>query len=332
MRAVVITRYGGPEVMEVQERDDPRPSPGEVRIEVAASGITFSDVLARVGLYSAAPKTPCVVGYEVAGTIAELGEGVEGLSLGQRVMAGTEFGGHASQAVARANNVVALPEELTFAQGAAVPVNYATAWAALSVYGNLQHGERVLIHAAAGGVGISATQVAKHRGAEIYGTASPGKHERIAEFGVEHPLDYTREGWESGLPKFDLILDSIGGRSFRQSYSMLRSGGRLVAFGASAVMSGEKRSLIRAMRTLAQMPRFRVTKQISESKTVIGLNMRTLWTDRGTLTPYIGPVKDLFAEGVIKPVVAEAFPFENAADAHRMISERRNVGKVVLVP
>ncbi len=332
MRAVVITRHGGPEVMEVQERDDPRPSPGEVRIEVAASGITFSDVLARIGLYGAAPKTPCVVGYEVAGTIAELGEGVEGLSVGQRVMAGTEFGGHASQAVARAVNVVALPEELTFAQGAAIPVNYATAWAALSVYGNLQQGERVLIHAAAGGVGISATQVAKHRGAEIYGTASPGKHERIAEFGVEHPLDYTREGWDSGLPKFDLILDSIGGRSFRQSYSMLRSGGRLVAFGASAVMSGEKRSLIRAMRTVAQMPRFRLTEQISESKTVIGLNMRTLWTDRGTLTPYIGPVKDLFAEGVIKPVVAESFPFENAADAHRMISERRNVGKVVLVP
>ena len=332
MRAVVITKYGGPEVMQVQERDDPSPGSGEVQIEVAASGITFSDVMARIGLYGAAPKPPCVVGYEVAGTIVGLGEGVEGLSLGQRVIAGTEFGGYASQVVAVAGSVVALPERFTFEQGAAIPVNYATAWASLIGYGNLQSGERVLIQAAAGGVGTAATQIAKRHGAEVYGTASPNKHERIAELGVDHPLDYTREGWESGLPKFDVILDPIGGKSLRRSYSMLRSGGRLVAFGASAVMSGEKRNRVTALRTVAQMPRFRVTKQISESKTVIGLNMRTLWTDRGTLATWIDPLKDLLADGTIKPVVAEAFSFEQAGDAHRMISERRNVGKVVLIP
>jgi NADPH:quinone reductase-like Zn-dependent oxidoreductase len=332
MRAVVITKYGGPEVMEVQELDDPSPGPGEVRVEVAASGITFADILARIGLYSPAPKPPCVVGYEVAGTIVELGEGVEGLGLGQRVMTGTEFGGYATQAIAAAGDVVALPEDLAFEQGAAIPLNYLTARAALSVYGNLQRGERVLIQAAAGGVGISATQIARHHGAEIYGTASPGKHARIVELGVEHPLDYTRKGWESGLPKFDLILDPIGGKSLRRSYSMLRAGGRLVAYGVTAVMSGEKRKLIRTVRTMAQMPRFNVTRQMSESKTVIGLNMRTIWEELGTLAPYVEPLKDLLAQGVIKPVVAEAFPLERAADAHRMISERRNVGKVVLVP
>jgi NADPH:quinone reductase-like Zn-dependent oxidoreductase len=332
MRAVVITKYGGPEVMQVQERDDPSPGPGEIRIEVAASGITFSDVMARVGLYGAAPKPPCVVGYEVAGTIVELGEGVEGFSRGQRVMAGTKFGGYASQAVAIADDVRVLPDSFTFEQGAAIPVNYLTAWASLIGYGNLQLGERVLIHAAAGGVGIAATQIAKRHDAKVYGTASPGKHERIAELGVDHPLDYTHAGWESGLPKFDMILDSIGGKSLRRSYAMLRPGGRLVAFGASAVMSGEKRNRLKALRTVAQMPRFSVARQMSDSKTIIGLNVRTLWTDRGTVSPWVDPLIDLLADGTIKPVVAEAFSFERAGDAHRMISERRNLGKVLLIP
>jgi NADPH:quinone reductase-like Zn-dependent oxidoreductase len=333
MRAVVITRFGGPEVLEVQEREDPRPDAGEVRIEVSASGITFSDVLARVGLYSASPKPPFVVGYEVAGTIAELGKGVDGFKVGQRVMASTEFGGYASQAVAAASSVVALPDQVSFEQGASIPVNYSTAWVALIAYCNLQGGERVLIHAAAGGVGIAATQIAKRHGAEVYGTASPSKHERIVELGVDHPLDYTREGWETGLPKFDVILDSIGGKSFRRSYSMLRPGGRLVAFGTSSIMSGEKRNRLAALRAAARTPRFSVAKQMSESKSVIGLNLRTIGTDRGTTAPaWIDALTKLFIDGTIKPVVAEVFPFERAGDAHRMISERRNIGKVLLTP
>src|ERR1700760_4027248 len=139
MRAVVITKHGGPGVLQVQEQPDPRLGAGEVRIEVAASGINFADVMARMGLYPDAPKTPCVVGYEVAGTISELGEGVEGPSVGQRVLAGTEFNGYASEVVVKAEDVVALPERLSFGQGAAIPVNYGTAWAGLIGYGNLQH-------------------------------------------------------------------------------------------------------------------------------------------------------------------------------------------------
>ena len=113
-----------------------------------------------------------------------------------------------------AGDVVPLPDELTFEQGAAIPVNYATAWAGLIGYGNLQPGERVLIHSAGGGVGIAATQIAKRYGAEVYGTASPGKHARISELGVDHPLDYTKSRWEEGLPKFDIIMDAIAGRAF----------------------------------------------------------------------------------------------------------------------
>jgi len=332
VRAVVITKHGGPDVLQVQERADPQLGPGEVRIAVAAAGVNFADVMARMGLYQDAPKTPCVVGYEVAGTILELGEGVTGLSHGQRVIAGTKFGGYASQVVVPASDVIALPDELTFEQGAAIPVNYVTAWAALVAYGNVQPGERALIHSAGGGVGIAATQLAKRYGAEVYGTASPSKHERIAQLGVDHPLDYTRAGWERGLPKFDVVLDAVGGKSFRRSYEMLRPGGRLVAFGASAVVSGQRRNLITALRAVLRMPRFNMIKQMSESKAVIGLNMLSLWKDRQSLTPWIAPLRELLDDGTIKPVLAGDFSFEEAGAAHSMIVERRNIGKVVLVP
>jgi NADPH:quinone reductase-like Zn-dependent oxidoreductase len=336
MRAVVITKHGGPGVLQVQEQDDPTLAPGEVRIAVAASGVNFADVMARLGLYADAPDTPCVVGYEVAGTILELGEGVSeshpSLSHGQRVFASTKFGGYSSQVVAAATDVVELPEELTFEQGAAIPVNYGTAWAGLIGYGSLQPGERVLVHSAGGGVGIAATQIAKHAGAEVYGTASPGKHARILELGVDHVLDYTKPGWDKDLPQFDVILDAVGGKSFRKSYSQLRAGGRLVAFGASSVVSGERKNVVTALRAVARMPRFNMIKQMSESKAVIGLNMLSLWKDRGTLEPWIAPMRELLANGTVKPVVSGAFPFDQAGAAQTTIVERRNVGKVVLTP
>jgi NADPH:quinone reductase-like Zn-dependent oxidoreductase len=316
----------------VQEQADPEIGPGEVRIDVAAAGINFADVMARMGLYQDAPKTPCVVGYEVAGTILELGDGVVGLTPGQRVVAGTQFGGYASQVVVAASDVVPLPDGLSFEQGAAIPVNYGTAWAGLIGFGSLQPGERVLVHSAGGGVGIAATQIAKRTGAEVYGTASPGKHARCEELGVDHAIDYTRSGWERGLPKFDVILDAVGGKSFRTGYDLLRPGGRLVAFGASAIVSGQRRNLVTALRTVIRMPRFSMIKQMSESKAVIGLNMLTLWKDRGTLEPWIAPLRELLDDGTVKPVVAGDFSFEDAGAAQTMITERRNVGKVVLTP
>jgi NADPH:quinone reductase-like Zn-dependent oxidoreductase len=336
MRAVVITKHGGPGVLAVEERADPELGAGEVRIGVAAAGINFADVMARMGLYPDAPKTPCVVGYEVAGTILELGEGLSqshpDLSHGQRVLAGTQFGGYASQVVVPATDVVGLPDRLSFEQGAAIPVNYATAWAGLIGYGSLQPGERVLVHSAGGGVGIAATQIAKHNGAEVCGTASPGKHERIRELGCDHAIDYTAPGWERDAGKFDVILDAVGGKSFRLSYSLLRPGGRLVAFGASALVSGQRRNLVTALGAVVRMPRFNLIKQMSESKAVIGLNMLTLWKDRGSLQPWIAPLVELLADGTIEPVVAGDFGFEEAGAAQTMITERRNVGKVVLTP
>ena len=332
MRAVVMTKHGGPSVLEVQERPDPPLGARDVRISVAASGVNFADVMARIGVYPDAPKPPSVIGYEVAGTILEMGDDVTGLVHGQRVMAGTMFGGYADQVVVPAHDVVPLPDRLTFEQGAAVPVNYGTAYAALGELANLREGERVLIHAAGGGVGIAATQIAKSRGAEVYGTASPSKHERIAANGVDHPLDYTHDGWEVNLPKLDVIMDAIGGRSFRTSYDLLAPGGRLVAFGASAVVSGERRNPVSALRTVLRMPRFNLIRQMSDSKTVIGLNLLTLWKNRQTLEPWIGPLEAMLEDGTIRPVIAADFPLEQTGEAHRVLSERRNVGKVVLVP
>jgi NADPH:quinone reductase-like Zn-dependent oxidoreductase len=333
MRAVEIPKYGPPEVLHVIEREDPVAGPGQVVVDVAASGVNFADTMARVGLYADAPKPPMVVGYEVAGTIAAVGEGVDASRVGERVMAATQFGGYASKVAVPVADVVPLAEWLSFEQGAAIPVNYATAWAALIGYGSLQPGEKVLIHAAAGGVGIAATQIAKRGGAEIWGTASPGKHDALRANGVDHPVDYRKDDWWEGLPQFDVILDAIGGRQFRRSYAMLRAGGRLVAFGASSVSRDEKRKLRKAIpQALPMLRGFNLIDQMEASKAIIGLNMLTLWKDRGTLEPWTGPLVELIEDGTIQPVVSDAVPFDNAAEAHRIIGERRNVGKVVLTP
>jgi NADPH:quinone reductase-like Zn-dependent oxidoreductase len=333
MRAVEIPKYGAPEVLHVIEGPDPVAGVGQVLIDVAACGVNFADTLARIGLYADAPKPPMVVGYEVAGTIAAVGEGVDASRVGERVMAGTQFGGYASAVAVPADDALPLADWLSFEQGAAIPVNYATAWAGLVRYGSLEAGEKVLVQAAAGGVGIAATQIAKRFGAEVWGTASPSKHDAILRNGVDHAVDYRADGWWKGLPAFDLILDAIGGRQFKRSYAMLRPGGRLVAFGASSVSQGEKRNYLKiAPEALPMLRGFNLIEQMQASKAVIGLNMLTLWKDRGTLEPWTAPLSELIDDGTVQPVVSDAVPFDNAPEAHRIIAERRNVGKVVLTP
>jgi len=334
VRVVLIPRHGGPEVLEVHEQPDPPMRPGHVRVAVAAAGINFADTMARTGIYPDAPKPPMVVGYEASGTVAELAPDVTGFAVGDRVMAVTKFGGYASDLVLPAHDVISLPDRLTFEQGAAIPVNYSTAWAALLGYGSLREGERVLIHAAAGGVGIAAIQLAKRHGAVVHGTASAHKHDRIRALGADEAHDYRHTGWDRGLDgTFDLVLDAVGGASVRRSYALLRTGGRVVAYGASSLQTGEKRNLPRMLPQALRMWRgFDLISQMSDSKSVIGLNMLRLWEDRRTLEPWLTPLQPLIDDGTVDPVVAEAVPFDRAADAHRLIAERRNVGKVVLIP
>ncbi|MBI5309752.1 MAG: zinc-binding dehydrogenase [Actinobacteria bacterium] len=332
MRALVTTKAGDLSVLQVREWPDPSPGPGEVLVKVEAAGLNFADTMARKGIYPDAPPYPAVMGYEVAGTVAALGEGVDRFAVGDRVLGATHFGGQAELAVTAAGNLVPVPEGFSFEQAAAVPVNYATAWAALVLYGNVQPGDRVLVHAAAGGVGTAALQVARTHGAEVYGAASPAKHDAVLAHGAAHAIDYTSGDWWKGLPEFDLILDPIGGKVLRRGYRLLRPGGRIISYGVTALAAGERRNPARVVGQFAQMPLFHPVQMASASKGVIGLNMLRIWDDRGTLEQFIAPLQAMFDDRSIDPVVAATFPFERAADAHRLLLERGNVGKVVLTP
>ena len=343
MRAVVITEHGGPEVLKVQERPDPPVGPGEVRIAVKAAGINFADTMARLGLYPDAPKTPCVMGYEVSGLVESIGDGVSECAVGDRVVAGTQFGGQAELVVVPEAQVLPLPERLSFEQGAAFPVNYGTAYAALIVMGSLREGNRLLIHAAAGGVGIAATQIARNVGAEIYGTASPAKHDAIRAQGVQHPIDYRNQDFETetmrltGGEGVDLIIDALGPTSFRKDYRLLRPGGRMVMYGLSEATSESGRDLPAMLKGLFKMPLATVPwwkslLMMNENKGVFGLNMLKWWEREGSLDRVTEPLMADLEAGHLEPVVAEAFSFEQAGDAHKFIAERRNVGKVVLFP
>ncbi len=343
MRAVVMTRHGGPDVLRVEERPDPAVNAGEVRIAVRASGINFADLMARSGVYPDAPKPPSVVGYEVAGEVESVGDGVEGYAVGDRVVAGTRFGGYAELvSVPVEGQVLRLPDSLSFEQGAAIPVNYATAYAGFVIMGGIRKGDRVLIHAAAGGVGIAATQVAKDVGAEIFGTASASKHDAIRGQGVHHAIDYRSTDFADEVMKItngegiDVVMDAVGPSSFKRSYSVLRQGGRLIMFGLSEVQTGEKRDLPAVLKglvrmPLATMPWWKSLSVMNENKGVFGLNMLSWW-DREGLARALEPLEAGVASGAYVPVVAEAFPFDRAADAHRFIGEGKNVGKVVLTP
>jgi synaptic vesicle membrane protein VAT-1 len=343
MRAVVLTRIGGPEVLRVLDRPDPAVGAGEIRIAVRAAGLNFADTMARVGLYPDAPKTPCVLGYEVAGEVETIGEGVSGFTVGQRVMAGTQFGGQAELATARAKDVLPMPEHLSFEEGAAFCVNYATAYAALMIMGGLRSDDRVLIHAAAGGVGTAATQIARNAGAEIYGTASAAKHEAIMAQGVHHPIDYRSTDFKAEVRRLtsgegvDIILDAMGPTSFRKDYRILRPGGRLIMYGLSEAMSQGRRDIRTVLSSLLRiptstMPWWHAGRLLNQNRGVFGLNLLSWWRREGGMDRITSPLLNDLQNRRLMPVVAQSFPFERAGDAHRYLAERRNIGKVVLTP
>jgi NADPH:quinone reductase-like Zn-dependent oxidoreductase len=337
MRALVLAKHGPPEeALELREWPDPVVEEGQLLIEVRAAGLNFADIVARVGLYPDAPKTPSVMGYEVAGIVQEVGPGVSGFARGQRVIAATRFTGFAEKVVADAKNVLPLPDGMSFEQGAAIPVNYGTAYAAIGLMACVRPGETVLVHAAAGGVGIAALQLLRERGAVVIGTASAGKHDAVRAQGAEHVIDYRNQDVGREVDRItngrgvDVVLDALG--EFRQSYSMLATGGRLVMYGASKLVTGDKRNIAKAITGVATMPRFNPLKMMNATKAVIGMNLLHWWDAEGSLEKFMQPLVELMEKGVVQPVVAEAFPFSRAADAHRFIQERRNIGKVVLVP
>jgi synaptic vesicle membrane protein VAT-1 len=335
MRALVLVKHGPPETaLQVRDWPDPQVGGDDLLIEVRAAGLNFADVLARVGLYPDAPKPPCVMGYEVAGVTREVGANVTGFSEGQRVFAGTRFNGFAEHAATNAANVLPLPDGVSFEQGAAVMVNYGTAYAAVNLMAGVRPGEVVLIHAAAGGVGIAALQLLRGKGVEVIGTASASKHDAIREQGVTHAIDYRTQDVKAEVQRItkgrgaDVVLDALG--EFRESYSMLATGGRLVIYGASKLLTGDRRNIAKAIKEVATMPRFNALKLMNDTKAVMGLNLLHWWDRRGSLEELTRPLVAMLEDGSISPVVAAAFPLERAADAHRFIQERKNIGKVVL--
>lgn len=335
MRSVWIPKAGPPEILELRESPDPPCGSGAVKVRVRASGVNFADVSARLGFYPDAPPFPCVVGYEVAGTVEAVGAGVDaGIVPGQRVVALTRFGGYADVVVVPAPQVFALPDRLSFEQGAAIPVNYLTAVLMLRHFGNVQAGERVLVHAAAGGVGMAAIQLCRLAGAEVIGTASAAKHAALEESGVAHCIDYRTQDFEAEVRRItggrgvDIVLDATG--AFRKSYRCLGPLGRLVCFGLSQAATGMKPNRLAALGSVLRLPWFHPIRLMNDNRAVIGVNLGHLWDRIEMLRrEMLGLLADCEA-GRLSPVVGRTFPLAEAAAAHRFIQERQNVGKVLL--
>lgn len=336
MRAIVIARHGRPEVLKLRDVPDPEVRPGEVLIRVKDAGINFADLFARQGLYPDAPAPPFTPGLEVSGEIAGLGPEVKGFHEGQRVMAVVAHGGYAEKVAAPASVTVALPEGMNFSSAAALPVNYLTAYHMLFYMGSIRPGERVLIHAAAGGVGLAAIELAKIAGAETYGTASGSKFDFLRQRGVAHLIDYRTHDFEEEVRRLthgegvDIVLDAVGGESFEKSYRLLRPAGRLFVFGFSAAMTGPDRSYVKAAANYLRLPNFDPLKMFRENRAVLGVHLGRL--PAAILQLEYEALLRFFAEGRIRPHVDKIFPLDQAPAAHSYLHERKNIGKVLLAP
>jgi NADPH:quinone reductase-like Zn-dependent oxidoreductase len=337
MRQIWITKAGPPEVLQVREAADPEPGDGEVRIRVRAAGINFADLMARMGLYPDAPKLPCVVGYEVSGVIDAVGKGVTRLAVGNRVFGMPRFGGYSDTIVVKEAQAFVMPDAMSFEEGAALPVVYLTAHHMMLFTGNLRPRSRVLIHSAAGGVGLAAIQLAKMRDCEIFGIASKSKHDFIKAQGCQHPIDndadYVAEirALTDGRG-VDLVLDAVGGKSWTDGYELLAPAGRLVAFGLSAASSGKKRSLLHALGQVVQVKKWSPMKLMDDNKQVQGVNMGHLFGELEMLGEQFAALVAMYEAGQIKPHVDCSFKFSEAAAAHHHLHDRKAKGKVLLVP
>jgi len=342
MRAMVVGRYGPPEVLESRDLPDPQPKAGEVLIRIKTIGVNFADLLQRMGIYPGTPKPPFVPGLEIAGVVEKTAEGGkqpqtgEPLKRGEAVAAFTEFNAYAQWAVVPAQQAYRLPPGMPFDDAAAIPVNYLTAYHSMFAMGNLQSGDRILIHGAAGGVGIAAVQLAKSRGLMIFGTAGPAKQEYLRKIGVDHAIDYTKTDFVHAVHKFapegiEMVMDAIGGKSFARSQLCLGPTGRLVVYGFSAAAGPDgKRSLLRGAMALLQTPRFNPMKLMSQNHAVIGVHLGRMHGRNALLRNQLDELFRLYAAGKIKPVISKTFAMTDAPAAHKYIHDRKNVGKVIL--
>lgn len=341
MRQIVNKEDGGYNVLGIEEVSDPGPGEGELLIEVKASGLNFADILARKGQYPDAPDKPCVMGYEVAGIVSETGSNVDSAWTGKEVVAFTRFGGQAEKVIVKTSQAFEKPENLSFEEAAAIPVNYLTAWILIKVMGSLQPEESILIQNAGGGVGLAAIDVAKHIGATIFGTSSPWKHDFLYDRGIDHAIDYRNKNWLRELMKLtdkrgvELVIDSLGGKEWKRSYKALRATGRLGMFGiitASEDPEGGLKGKWSLLKTVVKMPFFHPLSLVDKNRGVFGVNLGHLWHEPEKARIWFRRLLVGVEDGWVRPHVDEVFLYEEIERAHRYVEERRNIGKVILVP
>ena len=323
MKAIRVHEYGDESVLRYEDAPDPQPAPRRVVVKVHAASINRGDLSRRQGTYggglTALPFTP---GWEVAGTIEALSEGTEGLAVGDRVIAQSGDGGYAEKALVHQAGVYRMPEGMSFEEGCTIPVVFLTAWFALHKLCRLQANETALIQAGGSGVGVAAIQVAKLAGARVITTAgSDDKCSRCVELGADHAINYRDKDFVQEVNRIteaagaDVVLESVGGEVFDKSVAAMGRYGRLSTVGNS---SGEANSVD---------PRSLMFKNLSISGFYLGAEIAA-----GGAGPAMDEVLRLFQQSKLRTVVDRTFPLAEAAAAHRYVRERRNFGKVVLLP
>ncbi len=326
MRAVVLTEYGGPEVLRVSEAADPVPGPDEILVAVEHSAVNRPDVLQRRGLYAAPRNAPVeILGLEYAGTVAACGERVTEWSVGDAVM-GIESGGcYAELVVTHARQAMAVPDGLDRRDAAAVPEVFITAWDALVAQGGLTSGRWALVHAGASGVGTAAIQIAKAIGANVAVTCSAAKAQRCAELGADVVLERSPADWLSalreslearGLDGVDVVLDVVGGEEVERNLTAVRVRGTIMQVGLLAGGAGT----------------FNVGALMAKRANWIGtlLRPRPLEEKVAVCRRFAAEVLPLFTAGVIRPVIDRRFALDDVAEAHRLMEANVNVGKLML--
>ncbi len=325
MRAVVTTGEGGPEVLEVQERPDPTAGPGQVVLDVAATAVNRADLLQRQGLYPPPPGASDVIGLECSGTVAEVGEGVDGLSVGDEVCALLSGGGYAEKVLVPAGQVMPLPRGVDLVTAAALPEVACTVFSNVFMVGRLRKGETFLVHGGSGGIGTFAIQLAAAVGARVATTAgSEERLQRCRELGADIAINYQKQDFVEVLHEAtggggaDVILDNMGAKYLGRNVEALATNGRLVIIG---MQGGSKAELdINALlRKKAAVVATALRSRPEEEKAAICAGV-------------VEQVWPLVSDGVVKPTVHEVVPFDRAPRAHALVADGDAFGKVLLVP
>lgn len=328
-REIVIEKYGAASTLQLRDLAPRAPADDEVAIDVAYSGVNFADVQMRLGFYPDAPKRPFVPGYEVSGTVAAIGAKVTGLRVGDPVIAGTYFGGYASRVTIPAHQVFKLPASVELAAGAALPVAYFTAQLAVFEMARVRRGDRVLIECGTGGVGVLATQMARHAGAEVTGlTTSPHKKPFIEALGATaHTVDEFRA--DRTLRGYDFILNASGGAQINWQRERLAMTGRMVCIGMTSGVKDGKRNFLRIATAALRTPRISVLRLFNANTGIYALNALHVLRDPAWIARLTSSLSSVEAMG-LQPHVGKVFAATDVAGAHAYLETKQATGKVLL--